>query len=347
MADTPALRLVHRPGRPLRGRPSRVGLAGVLDRLDRTGTWTDVPGEAAERGFRWDDRDVETRWWFPQGATARLDPADASDAGASSGRPVLLTSWYGHGGLGYLLLGSRISVVDLEPEAAPRYAHVRLVEERRLAGVPGLRRVPVHAGGLAWYGDHLFVAASGGGLRIFRLGDVQRLRSRLRGRGARHVLPQTGAYEAQADTGERGMVYSFLSLERGADTDHLVAGEYGRKGTGRHRLVRFPLDRSTGLLSVDADGVARPVDVADGVPRMQGAAVVDGTWFVTASSGEGNPGDLWVGRPGELVRHRGVLPTGPEDITSWPGTDRLWSSTEWPGRRWVFRIDATRWSHHR
>lgn len=352
MGDATALRLVHRAGRPLRTRPRRVGLDGVLDRLDRTGAWTDVPGDAAGRGFRWDDRDVETRWWFPQGVTARLDPDDPpdaapSDAGTAAERSVLLTSWYGHGGLGYLLLGSRLSVVDLGTVAAPRYAHVRLVEERRLVGVPGLRRVPVHAGGLAWYGDHLFVAASGGGLRIFRPADVQRLRSRVRGRGTRHVLPQVGAYEAQADTGLRGMVYSFLSLERGTDTDHLVAGEYGRKGTGRHRLLRFALDRSTGLLQAGADGVARPVEMGEGVPRMQGATIVDGTWFVTASAGEGNPGDLWVGRPGALVKHRGVLPTGPEDITAWPGSERLWSLTEWPGRRWVFPVDGARWSGHR
>lgn len=347
MTDPTALRLVHRPGRGLRSRPRRVGLDGVLDRLDRTGTWTDVPGDAAERGFRWDDRDVDTRWWFPQGITAHLDPDDAACDGPWSGRPVLLTSWYGHGGLGYLLLGSRISVVDLGLSASPRYAHVRLVEERRLAGVPGLRRVPVHAGGLAWYRDHLFVAASGGGLRIFRPADVQRLRSRMRGRGARHVLPQVGAYEAQADSGLRGMVYSFLSLEHGDETDHLVAGEYGRKGSGRHRLLRFALDRSTGLLRTDADGIARPVELGEGVPRMQGATIVDGTWFITASAGEGNHGDLWVGRPGALVKHRGVLPTGPEDVTAWPGTDRLWSLTEWPGRRWVFPVDGARWSDHR
>ena len=347
MTGPTGLRLVHRPGRPLRTRPRRVGLDGVLARLDRTGRWTDVPGDAAERGFRWDDRDVATRWWYPQGVTARLDPVGSSGDSAASSPPVLLTSWYGHGGLGYVLLGSRISVVHLDPSGPLRYAHVRLVEERRLVGVPGLRRVPVHAGGLAWYGDHLFVAASGGGLRVFRPADVQRLHSRVRGRGARHVLPQVGVYEAQADTGVRGMVYSFLSLERGGETDHLVAGEYGCKGTGKHRLVRFPLDRATGLLQVDADGVAHPTEVADGMPRMQGATVVDGTWFVTASSGEGNPGDLWVGRPGHLVRHRGVLPTGPEDITSWPGTDRLWSSTEWPGRRWVFPVDGARWAEHR
>ncbi|GAA1735552.1 hypothetical protein [Aeromicrobium alkaliterrae] len=337
------MRLVHRPGGTLASRARRVGIDGVLGRLDRVGSWTSVPGEAAEDGLTWDERDAQTRRWFPQGITTRFDPT-GDDA---DGRRVLLTSWYGHGALGYAVLGSRISVVDLAAEDAPRYAHVRLVDERRVAGLRGLTRVPVHAGGLAWYGPHLFVAASGGGLRVFRVADVERLRLRsgswLRGRGTRHVLPQAGAYASEQDEGPR-MTYSFLSVERGVDVDHLVAGEYGRKDrTGRHRLLRFALDRETGLLATDADGRAHPVEAGEGVPRMQGATVVDGTWFVTASAGEGNPGDLWVGRPGALERHRGVLPTGPEDITSWPGTDRLWSLTEWPGRRWVYAVDAGAW----
>jgi hypothetical protein len=38
-----------------------------------------------------------------------------------------------------------------------------------------------------------------------------------------------------------------------------------------------------------------------------------------------------------------VLPTGPEDVTWWPQRGELWSLTEWPGRRWVYAIDADRW----
>ena len=77
---------------------------------------------------------------------------------------------------------------------------------------------------------------------------------------------------------------------------------------------------------------------------MQGVAVHGSTWYVSASSGEGNPGDLHVGVPGRMHRHRGVLPTGPEDVDwSRPG-EELWCLTEWPGRRWVFPIDVRRWA---
>ena len=51
---------------------------------------------------------------------------------------------------------------------------------------------------------------------------------------------------------------------------------------------------------------------------MQGAAVVDGTWFVTTSRGRYRLGSVWVGRPGALREHRWQLPVGPEDITYWP-----------------------------
>ena len=75
---------------------------------------------------------------------------------------------------------------------------------------------------------------------------------------------------------------------------------------------------------------------------MQGVAVDGDTWFVSASSGKGVPGDLHVGRPGSFVRHRGVLPPGPEDLDR-DDTGRLWCATEWPGRRWVFAVDPAAW----
>lgn len=336
----PARRLPDRFFRRFR----RVGLRGVLADLDRRGRRVDVPGEAAAPGMTWEQRDVETRRWWPQGITTSADAYGPDpQSGTFEGRPVVLASWYAHGALGWLLLGSRISVVAGADTDAPRYRHLLLVEPRRVLGLHLLRPVRVHAGGIVWYGDHLFVAGSSRGLRVFRLDDVVRVRSRWRTRGYRYVLPQFTSYAADTDDGVPPMTYSFLSLDRAGDVDHLVAGEYGRKG-GRHRMVRYELDRETHLLRSGASEPAVPVEVHDSVaPRMQGAVLVDGTWVITASAGEGNPGDLWVGRPGDLHRRRGVLPTGPEDITWWPQRGELWSLTEWPGRRWVYAIDADRW----
>ena len=79
-----------------------------------------------------------------------------------------------------------------------------------------------------------------------------------------------------------------------------------------------------------------------GVPGMQGATVVDGTWFVTTSRGRYRLGSVWVGRPGDLCEHRWQLPVGPEDITYWSERDQLWSLSEYPGARYVYAMPRSR-----
>jgi hypothetical protein len=132
------------------------------------------------------------------------------------------------------------------------------------------------------------------------------------------------------------MRFSFVSLERDSSGggDHLVVGEFGPERGGR-RLGRIPM--GTGSERVEVIDVHEP-----GIARMQGATVVDGTWFVSASNGL-RAGDLWVGSGGAWVRHAGVLPSGPEDLTASHDGQRLWSLSEYPRRRWVFAIDAERW----
>jgi hypothetical protein len=321
----------------------RVGLRGVLTALNRTAEHVEVPAEAAEYGMTWRRDDRDSTRWFPQGITTSADAYGPDPSGGRfEGHDLVLTSWYGRGRIGRRL-GSRISVVDWHDEEAPRYRHVLLVEPQRRWGLRRLRRVKIHAGGIVWYGDHLFVAGSSAGVRVFRLDDVLRVRNRLRTGGYRYVLPQLTSYAAQHDDGAGPLTYSFLSLDRGGSADHLVAGEYGRKG-GSHRLVTYAIDPGTGMLCADSEGRSVPTQVHDRqVMRMQGAVVADGRWAVTSSNGEGLPGDLWTGLPGAYVRHRHVLPTGAEDITYLPQRRELWSLTEWPGRRWVYAIDADRW----
>lgn len=330
------------------GRFRRLGLRGLLADTNRVAVAADVPGEAAVAGLVWHGRDRTTRRWWPQGITTSSE-AYGSDptSGTFEGRPVVITSWYAHGLLGYLLLGSRISVIDCtDPDSAP-YRHVLLVDPRRRLGFNWLRPVRVHAGGIVWYGKYLYVAGGAAGIRVFRLDDLVRVRNRLRTKGYRYVLPQFTSYSASHDDGLGPMMYSFMSLDRDGGEDHLVAGEYGTKG-GSHRLMRYPIDRDSELLRRDDRGWAVPAELYDRqIPRMQGASLVAGTWVVTSSMGKGSPGDLWTGRPGDYTRHKGVLPTGPEDITYWPQRRQLWSLTEWPGSRWVYAIDAERWIYER
>ncbi len=329
----------------------RVALDGVLADLDRAAERCPVPGEAAGEGFTWDDLDRNDPTWWPQGVVSIRSGA------------VLLVSWYARRGRLFRTPGSRISVVDRTHPDGPRYRHVLLVVPRRRLGVLTLGTVPVHAGGIAVHGDLLLVADTLFGVRVFRLEDVMAVppqppaadgsalgridmprRSAVRASGCAYVLPQLMAFRVPLRSGRRRLRYSFLSTGQVEGRPNLVVGEYRRKGDRPPRLARYPIDPRTGLPAVDDRGRCTPLEVYEDQPnRMQGAAVHGSTWFVTASAGERSAGDLYVGAPGTWHRHRGVLPTGPEDLDwSRPG-EELWCVSEWPGRRWVFPIATNRW----
>jgi hypothetical protein len=218
------------------------------------------------------------------------------------------------------------------------------VAPHRRLGVLTVGTVPVHAGGIAVFGDLLYVADTAFGVRLFRLRDVMRARGGARTpHGYDYVLPQLMALRVPLRAGRRRLRHSFLSVGDVAGGPTLVVGEYRRVRDVPPRLVRYDLDPGSGLPIADASGRIAPVEVHERQPnRMQGAAVHGSTWWLTASAGKGVAGDLYVGAPGAWVRHRGVLPTGPEDLAwSRPG-EELWCASEWPGHRWVFPVAAGR-----
>jgi len=310
----------------------RVGLTGVLSQLNRQAVRARVPGLAVEWGFRWNDDDVDTQRWWPQGITTSADASDREDI---DGRRLLMTSWYAKPVDGQNQ-GSRITVVDID---TLEYRHVLLVVPRRSrSGHLELKPLLAHAGGLVWCGPYLHVAGTRRGLFSCLVDDIIRVRSAESTHGYRYVLPVRFGYDADADAGVEQMRYSFLSLDRGSVPPQLVAGEYG-VGDMTRRLVRFSLDPETYHLIVHQDGASRPVWLDDcGLGHMQGATVVRDTYYVTASRGRYRLGKMYVGEPGSFRSVPRALPVGPEDISYWPSTDRLWSLSEYPGRRFVFAM---------
>jgi hypothetical protein len=304
----------------------RIGLAGLLAVRGHRARRVTVPGAATE-GFRWRLRDVWNTTWWPQGIAP----------GEHHGRQVVITSWFAQKKRGREM-GSRISVVDYSDPKRPRYHHVLLVAPRREHGGIALDPVVVHAGGIAVSGDRLFVAATFGGIREFRLDDIMRAPSRgiLRRPagpfGYRYLLPEFASYgptESKKTPGR--MRYSFLSLDgaaAGSGDVRLVTGEYSKDDERRLARLRLVDGRT------EIDELHQP-----GIPQMQGAAVQDGRWFVSASQGDKTNGDLWVGDPAALVRLPDALPPGPEDLALWPERRQLWCVSEFPGKRWVFGLD--------
>ncbi|MDQ3663714.1 MAG: hypothetical protein M3353_03520 [Actinomycetota bacterium] len=290
----------------MRSRSEPVGLTGALEQPDRQAR--PLPADAGAQGFSWDTADAGSRTWWPQGLTSSDD-----------GR-VLLSAWYAKG-RGDEHVATRVSVVNLAADrSAPPYAHVQLVEK-------GGQPVRVHAGGLAWRGSRLLVTDTWQGIRVFDLDDVERA-------GADgFALPQTDSWTAS--WADRPLRWSFLSLDTSAPGElSLVAGEYDRRGTGA-RLARWAADRDTGLPERDEPEEILTVDIAS----MQGAVRVDGTYVVAASDGRRRRGHLWTGRAGGAWRqHHEALPVGPEDLSYDRVSRRLWTQTEYPGRRIVLSL---------
>lgn len=314
-------------------------LRDLLDDLDRRARPSRPRLTRTAAAFGWDAADSRTRAWVPQGVTTS---ADAQHEGTVHGREVVATSWYSPTVAGRTE-GARVTFVDVT-SPTPRYRHVLLVESWRPAatGEPATRPVAVHAGGLAWYGDLLYVAATYGGLRVFDLADLVRVDPGSFG-GHAYVLPQRCAYEPEPGAAAR-MRYSFVSLDRTSTPHALLAGEYGR-GPPPRRIVRFALDPSTGHPAATG-GTASPVEAFRlDVRSMQGVACLGSAYVVTASHGPRGRGDLWVGDPASgFRRRRWALPAGPEDLSAWPAHGLLWTLTEWPGRRHVLALRTGDWT---
>jgi hypothetical protein len=324
-----------------------VGVEAVLADLNRQARRTFLLGRgrlgrAVDWGFAWDRADRGDERWWPQGISTSADASDTEDVG---GKHVLVVSWYAKDESGV-----RVTFVDL---ASLRYRHVLLVvpllDQR---GMLVLRPLRVHAGGIVWNGPYLHVAATARGLitckvdDLMRVPDVRGTRTQglgLRGQqvasyGYRYVLPVRFSYRAYAEDGFTRLRYSFLSLDRSAEPPAMVAGEYGRAGQTT-RLARYHLEPDTLMLRSGVDGLSRPIGVEEGgVSRMQGASIVAGRYHLTVSHGPWKPGSVYVGTPGDLVEHPLATPMGPEDIAYWPSTERFWSVSEHPHRRWVFSM---------
>lgn len=295
---------------------------------------------AAVGGFCWETGDDSTPDWYPQGVTGSWD---ALDVGTYAGRKILITSWYNATGD----KGVRLSFVDMsKPAGTARYRHVLLVEP---TSTTNFRAVKVHAGGLAWYGDYLYVVDTSRGMRVFDLrhlwstaSDPSKSKIGLGTDGRyyaydyAYVLPQVGEFVQPAGT---GMVFSYMSLDRSTTPDSVVAGQYIDGQVGG-QLVRWGIDFQTRRLITGTDGVAR-ASAAYVIPHqnMQGAVSFNGSYFFTRSRGTATQGLLYRDQVGTALGSS-ALPIGPEDLSYEKSVSHLWTLTEHPNSRLVLATNA-------
>ncbi|WP_344470625.1 hypothetical protein [Nonomuraea monospora] len=304
-----------------------TSVEAVLAQANRTGRRKGAAtamGSMRPRPAEWyafDDRDQDTADWYPQGLTGSEDSGNI-------GIPAFLVSWYFKPEAGER--GIRVSF--LSPKSL-KYQHALLVQAKPDGSYGPIN---IHAGGIACYGDLLYVADTTRGLRVFDLNNLLDLRTaqndlgdgkrvgrhggRLHAFGYRYIVPQTDAWTVA----QEGPRFSFVSIDRSGDTPRLITGQYEETRP----------DGWVGRWNLDLEG-GEPVDAfVMGHPKIQGATSYRDAWYLSQSAGASANGKLLVHK-GEEPEVR-PFPIGPEDLTVQDG--KLWSVTEFRNKRTIFAV---------
>tara|TARA_R110002073_G_scaffold336557_1_gene535456 strand:- start:55348 stop:56658 length:1311 start_codon:yes stop_codon:yes gene_type:complete len=327
-----------------------ASLSDVLTDLNRVGIASSTvagnpPG--LQQAFRWQAGDENVEYWIPQGIATS---ANAVDGGRVDNKHVAMVSWY------YKLesdegsqqeKGVRIAIADTTDPDNVRYRFVLLAEPIELDGQASFKAVNVHAGGLAWVGDYLYVVHTGVGLRIFDLTRMLRVSTgadtigfdaestNYYAHNYAYVLPQV---ETIAHASECAPRYSFLSVDRTTEPMSLLSGEYDATSVGA-RLHRWPLHADTGRPAL-VEGMRLYPDEAfiSGQSHLQGALSVNGTYYLSSSKPPQGAGVLYKTAPNTPTVNR-TWNDSPEDLAYDPQRNSIWSLSEDAGQRFVFRVN--------
>jgi hypothetical protein len=133
-----------------------------------------------------DFNDMDTAKWIPQGISST---ADAVEAGTYEGHDGWIVSWHRDD-------DKSVRVTFVDRANGDKYRHALLVYPH---AADNFREVPVHAGGIAWYGDKLYVVDTSQGIRVFDLANIWQVGSgdavgktgsKYSAAGYKYVIPQ-------------------------------------------------------------------------------------------------------------------------------------------------------------
>ncbi len=303
----------------------------------------------ATRSLCWDSDRATSSVWTPQSVTTS---GDADGDGMWGADKILLTGWHAEDSLGdgTRKNEARIALINANNLSSASFSLAYLVEPD---ATHGFKATKAHMGGMAWYGDKIFVTAvgsTGTAIRVFSTKHLLQMTSASAstiGRtttgayaayGYRYALVQIGTYSyaggtctMSSDTGVP--CFSSLSLDRSTSPDSLVTTEYFSDQTKHGRLYRFDLG-SDYLLGTTSGRATSTQAFRSGVANMQGVLSYGGRWWVAHSSMTSR-GQLWGQTTGGSVASRctdsatACWSRHPESLTLDVSTDLVWSVTEW------------------
>ena len=283
---------------------------------------------AVKDAIQWESKDgfddLNTKKWVPQGISSS---ADAYDKGDWNGKEAWIVSWHNEDDTSV-----RVTFVDKETN---KYRHVLLVYP---TAKDDFGPVQIHAGGIAWYGDKLYVVDTDIGLRMFDLSTIWEVDdgskigkdgTKYTAASYKYVIPQISYYKL---TPQRDFKFSYVALDRTSTPYSLIVGEYRTASSGKKtRLVKWNLDSENRKLKSKTASFGYCI----GQPRMQGAVSVGEKVYISVSN-EKNPGDLYTWTAGSKPkRESSFFPPSPEDLAYNKHGNELYGLTEGIGKRYI------------
>jgi hypothetical protein len=302
-------------------------------------------------GFGFDSGDNNDCTNYPQGITSSRDAVGTANGGTYDGHQLIMVSWYTKDGCDGAQSRSRITLVDWDATYPDKYRKVLLVEPTGTAAAPSFTDIPIHAGGVVWNGDYLYLADTGHGMRVFDMTRI--LKTNTGGTAGQigrqpdgatyyahnyaYVLPQIGTVTAHTTSGT-SLSWSTISLDRVSGS--VVMAEYTCQSgctsfpNRAPRAIRFPF-------VAGATTFAASVTATESLQlpwyNINGVASHNGRWWFNSSASKqlhywtpsaGSHTYSWVGG-GESISYWEVAGSDP---------DLLWSLQETPGHRNVFAV---------
>jgi len=331
---------------------SKLGVASVHTVMshanhNRTGLPSSFKPKGLYGGFRFDSTDNNDCTNFPQGITTSRDAVGSANSGNYDGHQLVVVSWYTMNACGGDTTRSRITLVDWDATYPNAYRKVLLVEPTGSASAPNFKDVPIHAGGISWYGHYLYVAETGKGLRIFDMRKILKTNSggaasaignhngTFYAHNYAYVLPQVGRVVSHTTSGTN-VVWSTVSLDRVSKS--LVVSEYTcpsnctKYPNRAPRAIRYPFGSGGTFNATTTASQALKLPFY----HLNGAASHNGRWWFADSSGK----KLYYWKPGTNSKSFAWV-SGAESISYWEdpnNADLLWSLTESKGSRQVFAV---------
>lgn len=320
--------------------------AAILADLNRSGTSVApgaVPGgpPGVDIAVRWEKVDEDSEAWIPQGLTGS---ADASATGLVDGRRVVVVSWYYTPPAGSTYeKGVRLAFVDVTNPQAPTYRFALLVEPKGTVAAPTFAPVTIHAGGMVWFGNLLYVADTGRGFRVFDMSRAMVAATDLDEIGCtagtcraglyKYIIPQVGGF---TQASKCAPLFSWVSLDRSSTPPSLLSGEYcGGAACASQplagRTYRWPLDGANGRLRA---GTSWPSEaMLMGQQQVQGGASRNGLFYLSSSAPAAGAGALFRVKPAKSATSKWL--DAPEDLMVDEKNGLLWSLSEGVGARVV------------